>query len=488
MTERIFKAYTDANGIIQIQPQDAVTSPPATSPVPIPPISTDPINAQWLGTNLGGVVDWQTDLPFTNHLRHRRPWALNGSYAVSIARDVDGNPTSLKAGETANGYVFTTMRRPGIYILKYKGTKPSIVGATEGNTTSASGLFSTAYTVPASGNVSINVTANDTKLISLVASTDDETQEFHPDFVKRLGKYGVVRFMDWQQTNVLRTNLDADFLDAAGSYANYQEKGPYMGGSVPLPVMIRLANKANVNPWFCIPVNADATYITKFVQMVAANLKSNLKAYFEHSNEVWNGQFPQSAYMAGTSTVWADRLYNHALRTSLITDTIRAVMPGRSYSVLGAWCVNSWWSGEMKRYLVEKKKTVPDFVAIGAYFGNDPQLNDSVNPVTEVDAKATLVKLTQLFADHQTAYGAGKVIAYEGGSHIMPGANTSKQAYMESVYDALFSAWKAKTNGAVFCHFNHIGAYDYSGAWGEKETFDSAESPKSKSIGKILGR
>ena len=57
----------------------------------------------------------------------------------------------------------------------------------------------------------------------------------------------------------------------------------------PIEVLVALANKLNVNPWFCVPHMADDDYVRKFATYVRDNLRSNLVAYFEFSNEIWNG-------------------------------------------------------------------------------------------------------------------------------------------------------------------------------------------------------
>ncbi len=61
------------------------------------------------------------------------------------------------------------------------------------------------------------------------------------------------------------------------------------GMGMPVEVMVKLANKLNVDPWFCLPHLCTDDYVTQFATYVRDHLNSNLVAYYELSNEVWNG-------------------------------------------------------------------------------------------------------------------------------------------------------------------------------------------------------
>lgn len=71
--------------------------------------------------------------------------------------------------------------------------------------------------------------------------------------------------------------------------------------------LVQIANELNIHPWFSIPILANSTYITNFVTYVRDHLNSNLIAYFEPSNEIWNTSvgFHQSSY----ATSWAYKLF-----------------------------------------------------------------------------------------------------------------------------------------------------------------------------------
>lgn len=60
--------------------------------------------------------------------------------------------------------------------------------------------------------------------------------------------------------------------------------------------MIQLCNIMGLSPWFSIHHQASDAYVREMAAMVKANLRPDLKVFLEHSNEVWNGMFPQGQY------------------------------------------------------------------------------------------------------------------------------------------------------------------------------------------------
>jgi hypothetical protein len=61
---------------------------------------------------------------------------------------------------------------------------------------------------------------------------------------------------------------------------------------MPVEVMVDLANKADVNPWFTMPAEASDDYMRQFAIYVRDHLESDKKIYLEWSNETWNNGYP----------------------------------------------------------------------------------------------------------------------------------------------------------------------------------------------------
>jgi hypothetical protein len=135
---------------------------------------------------------------------------------------------------------------------------------------------------------------------------------FGRQFESFLAAFTGIRFMDYLATN---GNQQRHWTDRVkpGDVSQYQAVQGYgwqgKGGS--LEYLVALANETGKDIWINIPLYADDDYVTKAAQLLAygsdgvnsytapqaapvfAPLNSNLKAYIEYSNEVWNQSFIQ---------------------------------------------------------------------------------------------------------------------------------------------------------------------------------------------------
>ena len=128
----------------------------------------------------------------------------------------------------------------------------------------------------------------------------DAGRHIRQDFIDFVTPMGCHRYMDWQQTN---DSSIANWSDIA------QLSDATWGGKVgdaeihpPIEVIVELANRAKVDPWICIPhqalsVNNPTDYIENLATYLRDNLHTDLMAKIESSNETWNDQFDQSAWL-----------------------------------------------------------------------------------------------------------------------------------------------------------------------------------------------
>ena len=271
-----------------------------------------------LAMGLYGITDWSTQVPFINIFKQSRPWlgfkrGSNewGSVSYEQLKNngiLDENgwvksvPSELNfirsilhwSNDPASSYL------KGEYILTYKGTGKITLDNLEGGLKIHSdepGRIEFNYS--GKGLVAIDIHETDTK------STGDYIRDislyrkehswlhtagalFNPDWIKLISDLRSVRFMDWMETNNStqsrwenRPKLEDAFWSLKGA---------------PIEVMVKLANHINADPWFNIPHLATDKYIEEFASFVRDNLNSNLKAYVEYSNEVWNWQFEQAQW------------------------------------------------------------------------------------------------------------------------------------------------------------------------------------------------
>src|SRR5947207_13917735 len=144
---------------------------------------------------------------------------------------------------------------------------------------------------------------------------------------------------------------------------------------VPVEVMVELANTVHANPWFNIPHLADDDYVRNFAHTVALQLDPSLTVYVEHSNEVWNGQYPQHAYAVqqgfalGLSTIPNEAAIRyHALRSRQIFDIFQQELPpGRLVRVLGSFVSSTAVTNTALTFADTPAHLDP--IAIAPYFG-----------------------------------------------------------------------------------------------------------------------
>jgi hypothetical protein len=83
----------------------------------------------------------------------------------------------------------------------------------------------------------------------------DAGEIFNPEWLSivREGS-GIVRFMDWQWTNLNRSTLYFSDIPTEKYYSfGGKTTTPFVKGGMPLPVMSTLAKEVHSHPWVCIP-------------------------------------------------------------------------------------------------------------------------------------------------------------------------------------------------------------------------------------------
>ncbi|QJU56441.1 hypothetical protein HL653_00370 [Sphingomonas sp. AP4-R1] len=107
---------------------------------------------------------------------------------------------------------------------------------------------------------------------------------FTPEFLDDMKPFGIIRFMDWMQTN----NAPPQTWAGRPKPTDFSQlKG------MAVENMVALANKLGADPWFTLPFDADPEYYRNFAIYVRDHLAPGRKAYVELSNEVWNPGFKQ---------------------------------------------------------------------------------------------------------------------------------------------------------------------------------------------------
>jgi hypothetical protein len=490
-----------------------------------------------LGVNLAAVRDWSQEWTFVDAFHASRPWisgaGLSGTWddGRAIATDPDGWVTSLAANQVARTLLFWDMNGTypsGNYVVLYDGQGTLAYQGAATVVSSAPGR-DVLRVNPPNGGIVLNITAtnaanplrnirflmpggicdgdpyayaaNEAACTGTFQSFEANyaTIVFHPKFLASIRNYRVLRFMDWGDTN--------GSTQVSWSERPKLTEARWSGGKgVPVEVMVDLANRVGASPWFTLPHRADNNYMTQYARLVAQTLRSDLKAYVEYSNEVWNGQFAQAGYAASqaaalglSSDAFTSQLYFYSKRAVDMFDIWSAEMgdPARLVRVMASQAANSWVSEQVLDYQNAKAKT--DALAVAPYFGGD---------LGTLTATASLT-LDQLFSSLQGTYLPQAIgwinaqaavarlrgiplVAYEGGQHLtgvfglenntalnelFDAAN--RDARMGQLYQAYLDAWK-NSGAQLFVHFTSCGGYSKWGRWGSLEYLEQPRSAAPK--------
>ncbi|MCL4194489.1 MAG: hypothetical protein KJZ87_22325, partial [Thermoguttaceae bacterium] len=261
-----------------------------------------PASKPSLGINLNGPADWNTELPFVDVFRFSRPWISQREgqpwgKGPELELDERGWVKRLEADCWAETLLCTIEGGhypAGRYAVLYDGQGELDVWNAATIVDRRPGRLAVDVD-PSKGAFYLRLLKTDPndyvrniRVIMPGFETTWRKDPFHPVFLERWQGVTCLRFMDWMETNgseISRWSQRPRLDDAT-----FSKHG------VAVEVMIDLANRLGADPWFCMPHRADDEYIRNFARLVRQRLDGRRKVYVEYSNEVWNGQFPQSKY------------------------------------------------------------------------------------------------------------------------------------------------------------------------------------------------
>lgn len=331
---------------------------------------------------------------------------------------------------------------------------------------------------------------------------------FNPDYLNYMKDFKVLRFMN--MSGITRNPISSWNDRPKLKNATWGGKATVRGA--PVEIMVALANKLNADPWFNMPHKADSHFIRSFAQYVKDNLKPNLKAYVEYTNEAWNTIFTQAHYvkdMGERMKLDDDRDkagYKYfSLRSVQIFNMWEQVFGGtqRIVRVMGSWTGYTRLSEMLLSYRDAYKKT--DAIAIAPYFYPSKKSVLKAKSVSQIfkllyDPKELYSIPKVLGYIHKNAEMAKKfgvdLIAYEGGQHLVDWKSRSTKTHptklmiaanrdwrMSRAYSVFMQGWK-DNGGKLFVNFSAPRTYQWFGSWGTKEfiTQSDSKAPKHRSL------
>jgi hypothetical protein len=374
-----------------------------------------------------------------------------------------------------------------------------------------------------------NQTGNYLRNIRVIKAEDEtryqQGEQFNPVFLEKIKKFRTLRFMDWMQTN---HSPQKEWKNRPTPLTS-----TYRRSGVPLEVMIALSNQVQAEPWFNIPHQATDEYIRNFAQKVKAELNPNSNIYVEFSNEVWNWNFKQTKYALeqgqarwGKDKKDAFRQW-YGMRTAQMCEIWKTEFGNQANRVICVIATQTNSEGEERKILdcpywvAEGNKPCyqgMDAYAVAGYFSgslgdlnNNSVIESWINQGDEginlafqqlkkgglvPHDRDSLVDNYQTFLYHaEVAKSKGlKLVAYEGGQHLVPPNKAPKKEevsqffiklnrhpQMYDTYLQLLQDWK-QAGGTVFMQYNDISIPQKYGSWGALESVYQPTSPKYKAL------
>lgn len=478
-----------------------------------------------IGMNLNEVTYYTREWVFVNVVNNARPWVMsnpNGQpfdTGQPVPTDANGWP-NLQPGQAAQTLLLTD--KPGgyptgTYQVEFDGTG-SIAFQFDATNVQSTGPGTMSFDInnATKNGVLMRIIANNagdhiTNVRVWMPGTQGQTSPFEQGhFIERLRPFGVIRFMDWQQTNGSNVVEWAD-RNTPDHFTQDSDNG------VALEYMIELCNELGADAWFCMPHLASDDYVTQFATMVRDNLDPSLHVYVEWSNEVWNTQFGQSKWVEQNSDggYFSDAFFQkwagEALNDFAIWETVFAGQEDRVIRVAAGQEANVWVTRRLTEEMANLYTgtgTPYDAIACGAYFDGRHTPFDASTTVQDILDNATNVTIPNVMAreykDHgdlaqQRSNELGKTIpllAYEGGQHYTVNGIASLpyyQAFLDvqedpGMYDAYTANLQAfdQAGGSLFMGFNYVRNQDQYGSWGhlifQNQDISGTGAPKYRAL------
>lgn len=491
------------------------------------------------GTNLGGLSDYATELPFVDMMKNCRVWyskdydnpswnsPWNTESADSFAYRQDGYPTQIpqKIGnrtykqKLATIWAITDGWKPGKYVVLFdgKGVLDFWGGLSQLNKISDN-KYTFQFENPKGSILEMIINESDindpVRNIRVMHSDYElsyENQPFNPIWIEKLSIFRSIRFMDWGHTNNWNQSDDwswdnqekYDWVERASSdrYTWTENKG------IPYEMMIRLMNDYDLDGWVCVPHNVSDEYIRKMAQFFHDNLKPERKLTVEYSNEIWNWMFGQTQWLnkygcINQNKIWPEGIVPFIQNCLDIWADVFSDRPGMITKAVG---VQTGWFDVSKRIVQNMRTSSFDAVSPAYYFGlSDETLESELDALGSNATVADLAHRVRKSRDKNEKKWISDiktkiadplglpVIFYEGGQHITPNPFGQDPSYekclldiqrdssMYNLYNEWFDFMESLNNDdkPLTCmNFSFVsGRSAKYGSWGILETLDQDTS------------
>jgi len=481
-----------------------------------------------IGTNLGGLVDWGTEIPFVDLMRCSRIWYTksigdpldpwDSEFANELELRPDGYPTHLPQTVPGSPYPqkaatiwgITDAWPAGEYTLLWEGEGELLLNGPYQNLqqTDAHRII---FDYPITNEASFEILIESSELADpirnirlLMPGTEFtyETRPFYQLWVDKVDLFQTVRFMDWGQTNNWGDHevLDGSMVDwSERSQMDYYTWANSKG--VPYEMMVKFMNDYDKDGWVCIPHVASEDYIRNMAQYFRDNLESGRHIYVEYSNETWNWMFNQTHWLnyhgcEVPGVMWPEGIVPYIQNMlNYWTEEFDGQLD-RTTRVVG---IQTGWLDVAQRVAFNLDSTSFDAISPTYYFGySEPfeaELDNLNNTATIADAayyaRQSMDEYFNNIAEIKTGLADSlnkPIMFYEGGQHLTPHPFGVEPTYSEallglqrdtSMYN-MYNEWfdrirtlQVGTEPLLLMNFAFVGQRSAQfGSWGILETMD----------------
>ncbi len=515
-------AFNDATGDTRV----FCTTPPVNPPVDT---TSNELCQLDIGTNLAGMADFGTELPFVDLMRNARTWytkdignpnaPFDSEHASHLSYRADGYPTHIPQTIPASAFPQKAVTiwdgtdgwPVGQYSIFWEGTGTLSFITSHQNIT-YTGSNSAVFEVinPAGGVLELTIAQSNVndpihniRIIMPGHANTYLSEPFNPVWLEKVRLFKTIRFMDWGQTNNWgegETWNDPSLFDWADRSGMDHYTWAYQKG-IPYEMMVKLMNDYGLDGWVCVPHRASNDYISNMAAFFRDNLEPDRHLTVEYSNEIWNWIFGQAQWLNEYGCVqqgvsWPEGLVPYVQNCMDLFTTAYAGQTHRITRAVGAF---TGWPAITSTITSSMTPGSFDAIAPTFYFGI-PESGDLV--LDALGASATTADIAfyarqgmqEAIGDityHKTDIADPLGVSlkfYEGGQHLTPTPFGVEPTYVQALLDIqrdtamyhLYTEWfdllRPLQSGAAPLHLSHFSLVSNRsaqfGSWGMLETMD----------------
>ena len=432
------------------------------------------------GTNMGGLSDYSTELPFVDLMHSCRTWytkdannpnaGFDSEKADKLTYRPDGYPTHIPqtianisfSQKVATIWAGTNGWQAGKYVVLFDGQGTlSFSGGLTNLTATSANRFSFDFDTPQDNMLEMvietSLASNPVRNIRVLMPNTENTyltQPFNPIWLNKLLIFKSIRFMDWGQTNHWGQKNEYDWDSPTLFGWNERQKMDYYTWAnpkgIPYEMMIKLLNDYNLDGWVCVPHRASNDYIQGMAQLFYTTLKSERKLTVEYSNEVWNWMFGQANWCnkygnIATGKDWPECIVPYIQNNFNIWTSVYGNNVNRINRTVG---VQTAWQDVSNRIVHNLTKNTFDSFAPAFYFGLTDEQDEIALDNLGANAKASdiayyarraWVNNEKKWMQEQKKQIADSLnipmVFYEGGQHLTPTPFGEEPTYAQALLD-----------------------------------------------------